>query len=101
MGFMYIFLINIFESRQRMGKVINDVELTAISLRIEQFVYELDHKVTHPFDSLRSELMRYHATEAVVIMKQVAPLLFGTNQSFAAQQIGVIVSDACGIYDII
>ena len=43
------------------------VELIAISLRIEQFVHDLDHKVTHPFDSFRGELMYYNATEAVVI----------------------------------
>jgi hypothetical protein len=50
-----------------MGKVINDVELIAIPLSIEQFVHDLDHTVTHRFDSFRSELMHYHATEAVVI----------------------------------
>jgi len=43
------------------SKVINDIELTAISLRIKQFVHDLDHTVTHPFDSLGTELMHYHA----------------------------------------
>ena len=42
-----------------MGKVINYVELTAIPLRIEQFVHYLDHKVTDPFNSFGTELMQF------------------------------------------
>src|SRR5262249_34843817 len=52
--------------RQRVSKVINDIELIAIPLRVKQFVHDLDHTVTHPRHSLGTELMYYHATEAVM-----------------------------------
>jgi hypothetical protein len=49
------------------SEVIDDIELTPIPLRIKQFVHDMDHTVTHSLDSLGTEMMHYHTTEAVMI----------------------------------
>jgi hypothetical protein len=49
------------------SKVVNNIELATITLSIEQSIHELSHTVMHTFDSFRSELAHYQATEAIVI----------------------------------
>jgi hypothetical protein len=65
-------LVNVFATKPEIspsGTAISPYDhlCSAIPPHIEQFVPKLDHTVTHPFDSFRSELMHYHPTEAVVI----------------------------------